>query len=50
MKNPFDFNDNGKLDLVDFLVASELDPNNPLNMIPDDDENTESETVDNHNR
>ena len=50
MKKPFDFNNNGKLDLVDFLVASELDPNNPLNMIPDDDENTESETVDNHNR
>lgn len=31
MKNPFDFNNNGKLDLIDFLVASELDPNNPLN-------------------
>lgn len=50
MKNPFDLNNNGKLDLVDFLVASELDPNNPLNMIPNDDEDTDSEIIDKHNR
>ena len=49
MKNPFDFNNNGKLDLVDFLVASELDPNNPLNTIPDDDEDAESEIIDEYN-
>lgn len=50
MKNPFDFNNNGKLDLVDFLVASELDPNNPLNMIPNDAEDTDSEIIDKHDR
>lgn len=43
MKNPFDFNGNGELDLIDFLITSELDPNNPLNADPLNDEDLEIE-------
>ena len=36
MSDPFDFNNNGESDLLDFLIATELDPNNPLNVTKDD--------------
>ena len=48
MKNPFDFNNNGKLDLVDFLVASELDPNNPLNDTMGDNKSVSDNSINNY--
>lgn len=43
MCNFFDFNGDGKVDALEFLAATALDPNNPLNRTSDDDDKDEEE-------
>lgn len=38
MCNFFDFNGDGEVDAFEFLMATALDPNNPLNQNDDDEE------------
>lgn len=43
MCNFFDFNGDGKVDALEFMAATALDPNNPLNRTSDDDDKDEEE-------
>lgn len=43
MKNFFDLNGDGKVDALEFLIATAQDPNNPFNTDDEEDGETDNE-------
>lgn len=43
MKNFFDLNGDGKVDALEFLIATAQDPNNPFNTADEEDDETDNE-------